>query len=193
MKLLEERILEDGEIASDGIVRVDSFLNHQLDISLLDKMGEEIYNYFKEANVTKILTIEASGIPLAVCVSRFFGNIPVVFAKKTGARNMSEDVYESEVKSYTYNRHYIINVSKEYITPKDNVLIIDDFLAEGHSILGLISIVAQGSAKVAGISVAIEKSFQKGGKALREMGYDLFSLARIEKIKDKKIYFKAAD
>ncbi len=191
MKLLEERIKKDGKILEDGkIIKVDSFLNHQLDIQFLEKLGDEMYAHFLEKKVNKILTIEASGIALATVVSQSFNGIPVVFAKKQRTKNIGDNIYTSEVKSYTTGKEYTITVSKEYLNEGDRLLIIDDFLAEGQALRGLIDISNKASAHICGLSVAVEKGFQGGGDALREDGYDLLSLAIIDSVKDNKIEFR---
>lgn len=184
MKLLEDRIIKDGRILDGNIVKVDSFLNHQLDIEFLSKLGEEIHEYFKGRNINKILTIEASGIALATVVSQSFGNIPVVFAKKQKTSNIGNDVYQTLVKSYTSNKEYNVTVSKKYLSPDDNLLILDDFLAEGNALKGLIEVAKQARCHIEGLSVAVEKGFQDGGKIIRDMGYDLLSLAIIKTIEN---------
>lgn len=189
MKLLEERIVKDGYILDGNIVKVDSFLNHQLDIAFLSKLGEEIHNHFKERKINKILTIEASGIALATVVSQHFDNIPVVFAKKQKTSNIGNEVYQSLVKSYTSNKEYNVTVSKKYLSENDNLLIIDDFLAEGNALKGLIDVANQANCHIEGLSVAVEKGFQDGGKIIREMGYDLLSLAIIKSIENNRFEF----
>ena len=174
MKLLEERIIKDGRILDGNIVKVDSFLNHQLDIKFLDKLAAEMANYFKDKKINKILTIEAS----------------VVFCKKQKTLNIGDDVYESKVESFTTKKNYTITVSKRFLSPEDNLLIIDDFLAEGNALKGLIDVANQAGATVSGVSVAIEKGFQEGGKIIRDMGYDLLSLAIIDSIEEGKISFR---
>ncbi|MDU6098283.1 xanthine phosphoribosyltransferase [Peptoniphilus harei] len=190
MKLLEDRIINDGRILDGNIVKVDSFLNHQLDIKFLDKLAEEMAIYFKDKKINKILTIEASGIALATVASKHFNDAMVVFCKKQKTLNIGDDVYQSKVESYTTKKNYTITVSKRFLSPDDNLLIIDDFLAEGNALKGLIDVSKQAGANVSGVSVAIEKGFQDGGKIIRDMGYDLLSLAIIDSIEDGKISFR---
>ncbi|WBW50201.1 xanthine phosphoribosyltransferase [Peptoniphilus equinus] len=190
MKELEQRILLDGRVLPGEVVKVDSFLNHQLDVAFLSKMGQAIYDRFKDQHVTKILTIEASGIAIAVLASTYFGNVPVVFAKKGASSNIGTDFYTAPVHSYTKNKDYNVIVSKRYLSEEDRVLIIDDFLAEGQAMTGMMSLCDQANATIVGLSVAIEKGFQSGGKKLREAGYNLDSLAIIESIEDEVITFR---
>ena len=143
MKLLEEKIVRDGTIRPGGIVKVDNFLNHQLDVELLDECGKEFARLFKDKRVTKILTIEASGIAIAICAARHMGNIPVVFAKKAQTKNVDDDVYQTPVMSFTHGREFMVRVAKKYISPDDKLLIIDDFLANGKAVLGLLDIAEQ--------------------------------------------------
>ncbi|EGY80115.1 xanthine phosphoribosyltransferase [Peptoniphilus indolicus] len=190
MKLLEDRIEKDGYILGENIIKVDSFLNHQLDIKFLSELSEEVYNHFKDRGINKILTIEASGIALATVVSEKFGYLPVVFAKKQKTKNIGGDVYESKVQSFTTDKEYTVTVSKKFLNEGDKLLLIDDFLAEGNALNGLISIAEQSGAKVEGVSVAVEKGFQEGGKIIREEGYDLLSLAIIESIDNGEFTFR---
>lgn len=189
MQLLRDRILKEGRVERQGILKVDSFLNHQIDVNLLNEMGKEFKKRFAEAGVNKILTIEASGIGIACITAQYF-NVPVVFAKKTEALNLDADTYESEVYSYTKAKSYKIRVLKRYIQPEDRILIIDDFLANGKAVLGLMDIIGQGDAALAGVGIAIEKGFQDGGRILREAGVQLHSLAILDHMQDGKIYFK---
>lgn len=191
MKLLEEKIKNDGQILEGNIIKVDSFLNHQLDIAFLEKLGEEMREHFKHRNINKILTIEASGIALATCASQHFGNIPVLFCKKQKNANLGNNVYQSQVKSYTAKKEYTITANKKYLGPEDHLLIIDDFLAEGNALKGLIDVALQAGAHIEGISVAIEKGFQEGGKIIRKEGYDLLSLAIIDSIDKGEITFRS--
>lgn len=193
MKLLEERIKKDGRILPGNIVKVDSFLNHQLDIKFLEELGREIYEHFKDRKINKILTIEASGIALATLASQNFGGVPVLFAKKEKHKNIGTDLYTAEVKSYTSSKEYRVAVSKKYLDKNDRILIIDDFLAEGQALRGLINIANQADAEICGLSVAVEKGFQKGGDKLREEGYDLLSLAIIDSINKGEIIFRDAN
>ena len=179
MKLLEERILKDGVIKEGGIVKVDSFLNHQMDVELINEIGKEFHRLFADAKVTKILTVEASGIGIACIAAQYFG-VPVVFAKKAESKNLDGDVYTSKVVSYTKGKEYDIRVSKKYITAEDNVLIIDDFLAKGKAVFGLCDILSQAGASLAGVGICIEKGFQEGGAIIRERGIRLESLAIVE-------------
>ena len=180
MKLLEEKIVRDGTIRPGGIVKVDNFLNHQLDVELLDECGKEFARLFKDKRVTKILTIEASGIAIAICAARHMGNIPVVFAKKAQTKNVDDDVYQTPVMSFTHGREFMVRVAKKYISPDDKLLIIDDFLANGKAVLGLLVIAEQAGAEVAGVGICVEKVFQDGGAIVRDMGVEVHSLAMID-------------
>ena len=179
MNFLEERILKDGVIKPNNVLKVDSFLNHQMDIELMDRIGEEFYNRFKDQKVTKVLTIEASGIAIACSVARYF-KVPVVFAKKSKSINIDGEMYIAEVESFTHKNINKVIVSKKFISDTDKVLIIDDFLANGCAMQGLISITESAGAEVVGLGIAIEKGFQIGGKVLRNLGYHLESLAIVE-------------
>ena len=180
MELLEERIRRDGVVKSEGVLKVDSFLNHQLDIDLFDAMGEEFKRLFADAPITKILTIEASGIGIACVVARHFG-VPVVFAKKAQSINLDGEMFTTRIESFTHGRVYDVIVSKKFLNADDHVLIIDDFLANGCALNGLIELVGEAGATVEGIGIAIEKGFQPGGD-LRERGYRLESLAIVERM-----------
>ena len=179
MKLLEERILKDGKVGAGNVLKVDSFVNHQIDVKFLSKLGKEFHRRFADCGVNKILTIEASGIGIACLTAEYF-DVPVVFAKKTKTNNIYADVYTSKVESYTHGTTYDIVVSKQFLRPEDHVLIIDDFLANGCALQGLISIVAQAGGTVEGIGIAVEKGFQSGGRMIRNLGYQLESLAIVE-------------
>lgn len=179
MNFLEERIKKDGIVKEGNVLKVDSFLNHQMDIDLFDKMGEEFKRRFEGSNINKILTIEASGIGIACIVARHFG-VPVVFAKKSKSINIEGEMYVAEVESFTHKCKNQVIVSKKFLNPQDHVLIIDDFLANGCALQGLISIVAEAGATVEGIGIAIEKGFQSGGKIIRNLGYHLESLAIVD-------------
>ena len=179
MNFLEERILRDGEIKEGNVLKVDSFLNHQMDVTLIDEIGREFYRRFEGLGINKILTIEASGIALACAAARYF-NVPVVFAKKSKSLNIGNDVYLAEVESFTHKCTNSVVVSKRFLGAADRLLIIDDFLAKGCALQGLIAIAEQAGAAVAGIGIAIEKGFQGGGDALRAKGYRLESLAIVE-------------
>lgn len=179
MKLLEEKIINDGKIGEGDVLKVDSFLNHRMDVEFLSKLGEEFFHLYKDSNVNKILTIEASGIGIAALTALHFG-VPMVFAKKTKTVNIFSDVYTSKVESFTHKKTYDIIVSKEFLLPGDRVLIIDDFLAQGSALNGLISLVEDAGAELAGCGIVIEKAFQPGGSLIRGRGIRVESLARIE-------------
>ena len=179
MNFLEERIQKDGIVREGNVLKVDSFLNHQMDIGLFDQMGAEWKVRFAGRPINKILTIEASGIGIACIAARHF-DVPVVFAKKSRSINIAGDVYVAEVESFTHKNVSQVIVSKDFLGPKDRVLIIDDFLANGCALQGLISIVQQAGGTVEGIGIAVEKGFQNGGKIIRNLGYQLESLAIVE-------------
>ena len=179
MNFLEERILRDGVVKAGNVLKVDSFLNHQLDVALLEQIGEEFKRRFSDVEITKVLTIESSGIAIAYPVARAFG-VPLVFAKKSQSVNLDGDMYVAEVDSFTHKRTNKVIVSKRYIQPGDRVLIIDDFLANGCALQGLISIVDAADATVEGCGIAIEKGFQEGGHRIRNLGYRLESLAIVD-------------
>ncbi len=181
MNFFEEKIMQDGLVKEGNVLKVDSFLNHQIDVELLDRMGEEFKRRFETEGVTKILTIEASGIGIAVMAAHHFG-VPVVFAKKSKTLNIDGETYTAEVESFTHRCKNQIIVSKKFLNEHDRVLIIDDFLANGCALQGLISIVNSAKATVAGIGIAIEKGFQNGGRSIRNLGYRLESLAIVEKM-----------
>lgn len=184
MKLLEDRILKDGKVKKGNVLKVDSFLNHQMDIKLFTEMGLEWKRLFAENKITKILTIEASGIGIACIAALSFG-VDVVFAKKTQSLNIDGELYRAEVKSYTHNKVYDIVVSKKFINKNDRVLIIDDFLANGCAVMGLMQIVKCSGAKLEGVGIAVEKGFQQGGELIREQGVRLESLAVIDSMNYK--------
>lgn len=184
MKLLKDRIRRDGTVRGDDVLKVDAFLNHQIDVSLLEAMGKEFFRLFGGCGVTKILTIEASGIAIACMAAQAFG-VPMVFAKKSPTKNISHEVYTAPVESFTHSRVYNIMVSKDFLSPGDRVLIIDDFLANGMALLGLKSIVEQAGAVLVGAGVAIEKAFQPGGQRLRNMGVRVEALARIQSMSEE--------
>ena len=179
MNFLEERIVKDGIVKPGNVLKVDSFLNHQMDVTLMDQMGEEFKRRFADKTITKVLTIEASGIGIACSVARAL-QTPMVFAKKSKSINIDGDVYVAEVESFTHKTTNNVIVSKKYLSPDDHVLIIDDFLANGCALIGLISIVESAGATVEGIGIAIEKGFQPGGSLIREKGYHLESLAIVD-------------
>ena len=181
MNFLEERILKDGIVKEGNVLKVDSFLNHQMDVKLFDEIGAEFKRRFDGVQVDKILTIEASGIGIACMVARHF-DVPVIFAKKSKSVNIDGDVFVTEVESFTHKCKNQIMVSKKFLKPGENVLIIDDFLANGCALQGLISIVSSAGANVAGIGIVIEKGFQQGGQIIRNLGYHLESLAIVEEM-----------
>ncbi len=181
MNCLEERILKDGIVKEGNVLKVDSFLNHQMDIELFSEMGKEFKKRFSEKNINKILTIEASGIGIACVVAQFF-NVPVVFAKKSKSINLEGEMYEAEVESFTHKCKNTIIVSKKFLDANDRVLIIDDFLANGCALQGLIQIVQSAGATVEGIGIAVEKGFQSGGRIIRNLGYQIESLAIIDEM-----------
>lgn len=181
MKLLEERIRKDGTVKEGNVLKVDSFLNHQMDIDLFNEMGKEWARLFADRKITKILTVEASGIGIA-CVAAQHFHVPVVFAKKTQSLNIDGEVYSTKIQSFTHNRVYDVIVSKKFIGPEDHILIIDDFLANGCALEGLLEIVKEAGATVEGIGIAVEKGFQKGGDLIRSKGVRLESLAIVERM-----------
>ena len=179
MDILKEMIQKKGIIREGNILKVDSFLNHQMDIKLFNEIGKEFLRRFEGEKITKILTIEASGIGIA-CVTAQYFDVPVVFAKKSQTKNISGDVYKTQVTSFTHGRVYDVIVSKDFLNPYDHVLIIDDFLANGCALLGLLDLVKEAGATVAGAGIVIEKGFQQGGKEIRDLGIRLESLAIID-------------
>ena len=191
MNFLEERIVKDGIVKEGNVLKVDSFLNHQMDISLFEQMGEEFKKRFAGENINKILTIEASGIGIACVVAKYF-HAPVVFAKKSKSINIEGEMYIAEVESFTHKCKNQVIVSKKFLGPDDHILIIDDFLANGSATLGMIDIINQAGAKLAGVGIAIEKGFQNGGEILRDKGVRVESLAIISSMDEKtgKIEFK---
>ena len=189
MKKMEDKILAEGEILSGGVLKVGSFLNQQIDTVFMKEIGEEIASLYKDDEITKILTIEASGIPIAVSAG-FAMNLPVVYAKKNKSSNISGDVYSTVVQSFTHGNKNNVIVNKEFISPDDRILIVDDFLAHGSALTGLIEIVEMAGATVVGCVAAIEKGFQMGGDRLREKGYRIESLAIIEAMDDTEIVFR---
>lgn len=189
MELLKQRIQRDGSISDENIIKVDSFLNHQIDVPLLNKIGKEFEKRFATEKVDKILTIEASGIAIAAIAAQYF-HVPVVFAKKSESKNLDIDTYESNVYSYTKGKSYIIRVSKKYLKEGENILILDDFLANGKAAQGLLDIIEKAKCNIAGIGIVIEKGFQSGGKEIREQNIKLESLAIIDGVKNGKIIFR---
>lgn len=190
MELLENRIRKDGEILSGNILKVNSFLNHQIDVALLDEMGAEFKRLYEGTEVTKVLTIEASGIAVAYPVAKEF-KVPLLFAKKRQSSNVNDDLLSTVVWSYTNSQYYTVVAAKKFIKPEDKILIVDDFLANGSALLGLIDLVEQGGAKVAGICIAVEKGFQEGGEKVRGKGYRVESLSIIDRMyEDGRIEFR---
>ena len=183
MKALEEKILKDGKVFPGGVLKVGSFLNHQIDVPFMKEVGKEFYRLFKEEKITKILTIETSGIAVAVFVAAEF-NVPVLFAKKHQTSNLTNDCYVAGIHSYTHGNDYEARVEKHFLNENDRVLIIDDFLANGAALEGLMKIVEQAGASCAGCGIVIEKAFQKGGQRLRDQGLRIESLAMIEEMTD---------
>ncbi len=179
MNFLEERIIKDGIVKEGNVLKVDSFLNHQMDIALFDQIGKEFKRRFAKEKINKIVTIEASGIGIACIVARHF-NVPVVFAKKSKSINIEGEMYVAEVESFTHKCKNQVIVSKKFLNPEDHVLIIDDFLSNGCALQGLISIVNEAGASVEGIGIVIEKGFQSGGQIIRNLGYHLESLAIVD-------------
>lgn len=184
MKLLEERIRKDGTVKAGNVLKVDSFLNHQMDIDLFNEMGKEWARLFADRKITKILTVEASGIGIA-CVAAQHFHVPVVFAKKSQSVNIDGEVYSTKSESFTHKRVYDVIVSKKFLHPEDHILIIDDFLANGCALEGLIDIVNKAGASVEGVGIAVEKGFQKGGDLIRSKGIRVESLAIVESMDDK--------
>lgn len=180
LKLLEERIVKDGIVKPGNVLKVDSFLNHQMDISLFNDMGKEFKRLFNDTPINKILTIEASGIGIACVAAQYFDNVPVVFAKKSQTVNIDGEVYSTKIESFTHKRVYDVILSKKYLSSKDHVLIIDDFLANGCALNGLLDIAQKAGATVEGVGIAVEKGFQRGGELIRQKGIRVESLAIIE-------------
>jgi len=189
MEALKNAILEKGQVVGEDILKVDTFLNHQLDVSLLNDIGKEFKRRYENQEVTKILTIEASGIAIAIIAAQYF-NVPVVFAKKVASKNLDENTYETDVFSFTKAKTYKVRVSKKFIDETDKVLVLDDFLAQGRAALGLRDIVLQAGAELAGIGIVIEKGFQEGGQALRNQGIRVDSLAIIDSFENGVPLFK---
>ena len=182
LKLLEDRIVKDGIVKPGNVLKVDSFLNHQMDISLFNDMGKEFKRLFNDTPINKILTIEASGIGIACVAAQYFDNVPVVFAKKSQTVNIDGEVYSTKIESFTHKRVYDVIISKKYLSSKDHVLIIDDFLANGCALNGLLDIAQKAGATVEGVGIAVEKGFQRGGELIRQKGIRVESLAINESI-----------
>ena len=189
MELLKNRIIADGRIKDSHIIKVDGFLNHQIDIELLNEIGREFKSIFEKENITKIITIEASGIAIA-CATAMHFNVPIVFAKKSESKNIDGAVYTTTVTSYTRGRDYTVILEKKYLTSDDRILIIDDILATGKAQQGLLDISSQAGAQVAGIGIVIEKGFQGGGDQLRDSGYNVQSLAIIDSMENNEVKFR---
>ncbi|MEH2945803.1 xanthine phosphoribosyltransferase [Sporofaciens sp. JLR.KK001] len=184
MRLLEDRIRKDGVVKGNDVLKVDKFLNHQMDVELFTEIGKEFQRLFEGEKITKILTIEASGIGIACVAAQCFG-VPVLFAKKNKTKNIAGDVYTSKVESFTHGRVYDIIVSREFLRPEDRVLLIDDFLANGAALMGLIALVREAGATLIGAGICIEKAFQPGGQRIREMGVRVESLARVKSMSEE--------
>ncbi|MBQ6992162.1 MAG: xanthine phosphoribosyltransferase [Clostridia bacterium] len=188
MNILKDKILRDGIALNSEVLKVDSFINHQVDVNLMKKIGIEFANHFRDKNITKVFTIESSGIAPALFTSLEL-NVPMVILKKQNSKILNDNFYTTEVKSFTKNTTYNLTLSKNYIDSDDNILIIDDFLANGEAAKGAIKLVENANAKVAGIGIVIEKAFQPGRKALEDLGYEVYSLARIKSLDNNKIEF----
>lgn len=188
MKLLEEKILKEGKVLPGNILKVDGFLNHRIDVKFICEIGKEFKRLFGDCGINKILTIEASGIGIACITAQFF-DVPVVFAKKNKSKNISDSVYTSEVASFTHGNVNTVMVSKDFLSKDDVILVIDDFLANGNALNGLIDIIETAGAKVAGCGIVIEKAYQEGGKRLRDRGYRVESLAKIQSMSDDSVVF----
>ena len=191
MKALKDRILSEGKVLPGNILKIDGFLNHQLDISLLCQMGQEFARRFSGRRIDKILTIEASGIAVACIAAQYFGNLPVVFAKKAKSGNLdAENLLQSEIYSYTYQKPVMLTVCKDWLKPGEKILVIDDFLANGEALRGSIDLLGQAGAELVGVGIAVEKGFQGGGDRLRGMGIDVQSLAIVESLEGGAIRFR---
>ena len=188
MQLLEDRIRKDGKVIGTDMLKVDMFLNHQIDVGLIDEIAKEFFKLFKDCGVTRILTVEASGIAIAVLTAKYF-NVPLVFAKKASHKNVGSDLYTAECYSFTHGKSYTMSVSKKYLPKGEKILIIDDFLADGNAVKALMKLVNDSGSETVGVGIAIEKGFQHGGKALRESGVNLQSLAIVESMNENSITF----
>lgn len=187
MEELKKKILEDGYVINENVLRVDSFLNHQIDVELFNKIADAFYERYKNKPINKIVTIEASGIGLAVVVAQKFNNCHVVFTKKGSSSITDNDFYTTEIHSYTKNKDYIGQISKKYLSPEDHVLIVDDFLANGEAVMGMIDLCNQAGATVEGIGIVVEKGFQQGRHRIEEAGYEVQSLAIVKGFEDGKV------
>lgn len=188
MDELKNRILKDGRVLNDHVLKVDGFLNHQIHVGLMDRMGQAIFDHYKNHDITKVLTVETSGIAVACSVARCF-DVPVVFARKTLSLTMVDDHYTAEIFSFTKQMKFTIMLNRRFLSSDDRVLLVDDFLARGQALLGLINIVHQSGATPAGAGIAIEKAFQDGGQAVRKTGVEVYSLARIASLEKGKVLF----
>lgn len=188
MKILEDLIIQKGHVINENVLKVDSFINHQVNSKLMNEIGLEFANHFKNNKITRVFTIESSGIAPAVMTS-YELNVPMVILKKQTSSILNDDIYQTEITSFTKNITYNLTLSKDYISPDDNILIIDDFLANGEAAKGAIRLIEGAGAKVSGIGIVIEKSFQPGRKILEELGYNVYSLARIKSLKNNNIEF----
>ncbi len=188
MDQLKDRILKDGQVLNDQVLKVDSFLNQQIDMDLMDRMGFAFFDHFKGYGITKVLTVETSGIAVACSVARCF-EVPMVFARKTLSLTMVDNQYFTEISSFTKQKKFTIMLNKRFLTPDDRVLLVDDFLAKGQALLGLTKLVHQSGAHLAGAGIVIEKAFQGGGKRLRDAGVEVYSLARIASLENGKVLF----
>ena len=188
MQLLEDRIRKDGKVIGTDILKVDMFLNHQIDVGLIDEIAKEFFKLFKDCGVTRVLTVEASGIAIAVLTAKYF-NVPLVFAKKASHKNVGSDLYTAECYSFTHGKSYTMSVSKKYLPKGEKILIIDDFLADGNAVKALMKLVNDSGSETVGVGIAIEKGFQHGGKDLRESGVNLQSLAIVESMNENSITF----
>lgn len=189
MQLLKQRILDDAKVKDSHIIKVDSFINHQIDVELLDEIGKEFKRIFKDEKITKVITIEASGIAIACMAAKHF-NVPVVFAKKSESKNIDGEVYKTTVTSFTRGRDYTVILEKRFLTSNDRIIIVDDILATGKAQRGLLDISSQAGAEVAGIGIVIEKGFQGGGDELRSAGYNVQSLAIIDSMDNNEVVFR---
>lgn len=190
MQLLKDKILNEGNVLPGNILKVDGFLNQQLDIGLIQEIGKEFKRRFKDKKINKILTVESSGIGIAAIASQYFDNIPVVFGKKHKTSKVGDEFYATKIFSFTHNREYEVTIAKKFLSKDDNILIIDDFLANGEAVNGLMDIISQAGATLQGIGIAVEKGFQGGGDALREKGIQVESLAIVDSMTDDSITFR---
>ena len=190
MQLLKDKILKEGNVLPGNILKVDCFLNQQLDIGLIQEIGKEFKRRFKDKNINKILTVESSGIGIAAIASQYFDNVPVVFGKKHKTSKVGDEFYATKIFSFTHNREYEVTIAKKFVSKDDNILIIDDFLANGEAVNGLMDIISQAGATLQGIGIAVEKGFQGGGDALREKGIQVESLAIVDSMTDDSIMFR---